>query len=234
MLRILAILSAALGAWTVQPALAGFEAAAFERAMFRTVTLLYATAPRGTVAAATRCMVTASERLPDGFRQTVIEIDRRPVYRGSDRLNAIADVLVTFEEEKIRPLSSCFDRLGAGEFGETQGATPATAVPKPDHIPDCPISTSHVSGDGVTCYCQPMLGGVVYGHKTYSDASSICLASRHAGATDYLSGGVVTVVFGEGCASYESVESNGSLSAAEGRTARSFHFLSVGKGACPK
>ena len=87
----------------VRPAFASFEAAAYERALFRTFTLLYATAPRATIAAATRCAADATAGLPDGFRQTVIEIDRRPVYRGDARVQEMVEALAPLDPATTQP-----------------------------------------------------------------------------------------------------------------------------------
>lgn len=213
---------------------AAFEAAAYERALFRTFTLLYATAPRQTIVAATQCASAATAGLPDTFRIMIIEIDRRPVYRGNDRLQAIVESLAPLDIATTKPMVDCFSHLGAGDFGSTAGAIPATAAPKPNNIAACPIYMDRVSESAISCYCQPMLGGIVYGDKTYSDASSICLAARHAGAVDYLTGGVVMAFFEPGCANYKGTEGNGTVSSTSGKTRRSFHFPNVGKGECPK
>ncbi|AWN48845.1 hypothetical protein DK419_22880 [Methylobacterium terrae] len=207
--------------------------AAYERALFRTLALLHQAAPRQTIAAATRCAVAATTSFPDGFKSTVIDIDRRPIYRASDRLSALVDALAALAPATTQPLVICIDGVGRGTFGETRGSILATAAPKPDNVDACPVFMDKVTESAVSCYCAPMTGGITYGNKTYADTSSICLAARHAGAVDYLTGGVVMAFFEPGCSSYEGIEANGALSAATGRTARSFHFPKTGKGQCP-
>lgn len=231
--RIAAALFVVVAVSRAGPAAAADEAA-FERSFFRTITLLYSTAPKETVASATQCVVSASKTLPDDIKQVVIEVDRRPVYRGDERVREIADALVPLGEAGIAPLQDCFNRLADGAFGLTSGAAPATSLPQPDDVEACPIYMDKVSGDEITCYCRPMLGGIAFGNKTYADISSICVAARHAGAMDFLDGGVVKAVFRAGCASYEGVEANGGLTDSNERTARSYYFPTIGEGDCPQ
>jgi tetratricopeptide (TPR) repeat protein len=205
------------------------EQAALRRSMFRTYTLLFPSAPAATIEAATTCAAEALARVPGATRQALIDIDRVMF----DRLLAYQRWGMAQTSSELAPSGRCQARLSDGEFGPTRGApAPATAALNPNNVPRCPISVENYAGNELTCYCQPLLGGIAYGHRTYADLSTVCVAAQHAGAMDFLTGGVVRAVFRSGCASYPGVQTATGLSGQRGRTARAFYFPTVGEGAC--
>jgi tetratricopeptide (TPR) repeat protein len=202
---------------------------ALQRSMYRTYTLLFPSAPAATIEAATTCAAEALARVPGATRQALIDIDRVMF----DRLLAYQRWGMAQTSSELAPLGRCQTRLSEGEFGPTRGApAPATSAPNPGNVPRCPIDVEKYAGNELTCYCQPLSGGIAYGHRTYADLSTVCIAAQHAGAMDFLTGGVVRAVFRSGCESYPGVQTATGLSGQRGRTARAFYFPVVGDGAC--
>jgi hypothetical protein len=198
--------------------------------MYRTYTLLFPSAPAATIEAATTCAAEALARVPGATRQALIDIDRVMF----DRLLAYQRWGMAQTGSELAPLGRCQTRLSEGEFGPTRGApAPATSAPNPGNVARCPIDLANYAGNELTCYCQPLSGGVAFGHRTYADHSTVCIAAQHAGAMDFLTGGVVRAVFRSGCESYPGVQTPTGLSGQRGRTARAFYFPVVGEGACP-
>jgi tetratricopeptide (TPR) repeat protein len=212
------------------PSTSASDEPALRRSMYRTYTLFFPSAPAATIDAAATCAVQALAGASGATRQALIEIDRILF----DRSLAYQRWGMAQTRSEAAPLARCHTRLADGEFGPTGGApAPATAAPNPNNVPRCPISVENYVGSELTCYCQPLSGGIAYGHRTYSDLSTVCIAAQHAGAMDFLTGGVVRAVFRSGCASYPGVQTATGLSGQRGRTARAFYFPAVGEGACP-
>jgi hypothetical protein len=74
----------------------------------------------------------------------------------------------------------------------------------------------------IVCSCAPgTTVGRVFGHRIYTDDSSVCAAARHAGAIG-ANGGVVNVMPEGGCLRYLGTEQNGVISQAFGKWLGSF------------
>ncbi|MBI2388120.1 MAG: hypothetical protein HYV09_00775 [Deltaproteobacteria bacterium] len=113
-------------------------------------------------------------------------------------------------------------------------SAPAPAVVDKDACPESfgALAAADANGER-TCRCPAGdAKGTVWGSGIYTLASSVCAAARHTGAVGR-EGGMVTLLFSPGCASYPGSTSNGVAALAAQATERSFYFPSVSNGKCP-